>query len=296
MGRDQGAPEALAARAALLMQPLLCTVKGKHWRFSQCRGRKQPGGSPGIGVKPAALPARWDQPWWQRAARGPAASEGIAPGRVQGPHYGVATACSPGGQHRGCHQWGSHPARRCIFLLWLVLPGEGAFPALPWSDSVIQCQRHAAPVVRPRSWESLGSASWRVWAPVAGGCPGRQQAWWVTQLTGTWTFEEVRLPVSEHPGVSSVPWPCLLIPGISAGVSSGAPLRDLCSSPSSPLWFLAGAEQLGCAAGVLAGKAQPSRPLHKAALFRTNPPRIGLHFCQVIHQHVNGKGWSPLNQ
>lgn len=118
----------------------------------------------------------------------------------------------------------------------------------------------------------------------------------MTQLMGALAYGEVRLLVSEHLGVSSIPRPCLLVPGISAGLSSGAPLHDPCGSPSSPLRFLAGAEQLGCTAGVLAGKAQCSRPLHKAALFRTNPPRIGLHFCQVIHQHVNGKGWSPLNQ
>ena len=101
------------------------------------------------------------------------------------------------------------------------------------------------------------------------------------------------MPASEYLGPSSIPQPCLLIPGLSAGLSSGALLHNPCSLPSSLLWFLAGTEQLGCAAGVLAGKAQRSHPLHKAALFRTNPPRIGLHFCQVIHQHVNGKGWSP---
>lgn len=45
--------------------------------------------------------------------------------------------------------------------------------------------------------------------------------------------------------------------------------------------------------GVLAGKVQSSTSFHKATLFSANPPRIGVHFFQVIQQHVNGKGLSP---
>lgn len=44
----------------------------------------------------------------------------------------------------------------------------------------------------------------------------------MTRLTGTVAFGEVRVLVCEQPGVSSVPQPCLPIPGISAGLSSGA--------------------------------------------------------------------------
>lgn len=40
----------------------------------------------------------------------------------------------------------------------------------------------------------------------------------------------------------------------------------------------------------LAEKLLSSSLLHKATLFSANPPRSGMHFFQMIQQHVNGKG------
>lgn len=163
----------------------------------------------------------------------------------------------------------------------LILPEEGAFPAFPWSDLVSQCLQCAVPALCPRGQRALAHPHRGSGLP---GCwlPSRQQEWWVTKPMGELAFGEVWPLVLGHTGVSCVPCPAS---------SSQALLR----APSAALVPGGrGAAWLHC--GVLAGKAQHSRPLHKAALFRTNPPRIGLHFCQVIHQHVNGKGWSPLNQ
>lgn len=43
-------------------------------------------------------------------------------------------------------------------------------------------------------------------------------------------------------------------------------------------------------ARVLGGEIAKQQFLHKAALFSANPPRSGMHFFQMIQQHVNGKG------
>lgn len=211
------------------------------------------------------------------------------PGRVCPRGLPGGHSWQPWGPAQGLSPLGLPPcqegvAPQCIFLPWFVLPGEGAFPALPWADLVAPCWRRCAALVGSR--EGLGSASHGVWAPVAGAWPGQRQEGRVVQRGGRW-----RLRRSKCWSVSTQGF---LRP--SASWSRGSPPCRPPGSPSRPRRVLAGAEQLGCAAGVLAGKAQRGRPLHKAALFRTNPPRIGLHFCQVIHQHVNGKGWSPLNQ
>lgn len=267
--------------------------------MSTGRGRKSPAGSPGTVLKPPALPGRWNRPWWQRAARGPAASQGSAPKGVRGPYYGVPTLAALGAG-MGAVTGGAPtlPGQGCpvVHLLAAACPAWGrcissiALVYLSYPELMACC---ACPAPRepgePRLsfTEGSGSSSWWLSKPVAGAVGDTAD-----RVIGIWGGPTAGPRAPEH----SVPQPCLLDPAISAGVSSGAPLRHPCRSPSSPRRFLAGAEQLGCAVGVLAGKAQRSHPLHKAALFRTNPPRIGLHFCQVIHQHVNGKGWSPLNQ
>lgn len=71
-----------------------------------------------------------------------------------------------------------------------------------------------------------------------------------------------------------------------------------CPAPSSgcpccglQAWGLRGRAWL--LLGVLAEKVQNSSSFHKAALFSANPPRVGMHFFQVIQQHVNGNGLSP---
>jgi len=99
------APQALAASAALLVRWLLREVQGERWRLSLRRGRERPAGSPGLRAKPPALLGQWD---WSQGAEGHEGTRCLA--GVWGPRYGVAVACSPGDQHGGSHQWGSHPA------------------------------------------------------------------------------------------------------------------------------------------------------------------------------------------
>lgn len=156
-------------------------VKGKRWHFSQCRGRKRPAGNLGTGVNFPALLGRWDQSWWQRAGRGPAASQRSAPGGLQGPHYGVAVACSPWGQHRDCHWWGSHPAGRgahpVVHLLAMACPAWGrsissiALVGLGCPVLVACCACHAPQEpAEPRLsfTEGLGSRGWWLSRSVAG--------------------------------------------------------------------------------------------------------------------------------
>lgn len=171
------------------------------------------------------------------------------------------------------------PCQGTLWFFLLGLPGEGAFPA--WSDLVSQCQLCAVPAMCPTSQRALahphrGSGLPGCWLPrsaagVLGDKANGGTGIWAGVTGGSWA-----------PRGCSIPRPASLS-------------QTLLRAPSAALVPGGrGAAWLRC--GVLAGKAQRSRPLHKAALFRTNPPRIGLHFCQVIHQHVNGKGWSPLNQ
>lgn len=213
------------------------------------------------GTKGTCLPCRVSVPEGSRV---------FPMGRPQWQPWGPAQEMSPVGVPL-C----SHGAHSC--LAWgrsSFLPGEGAFPAFLWSDLVSQCQLCAVPAVCPRSQRALahlhrgsGLVVPRSGAGVVGGKANGGIGIW----GGPWA-----------PRSSSIPRPAS-----SSQALLGAPSAALVPGGRGAAW-------LRC--GVLAGKAQRIRPLHKAALFRTNPPRIGLHFCQVIHQHVNGKGWSPLNQ
>lgn len=123
------------------------------------------------------------------------------------------------GDPQRCHQWGSHSARgpsapKRTFLL--VLPGEGAFPAFPWSDLVSQCPQCAVPAMCPRSQRALahprrGSGLPGCWLPrLAAGVVGDRAngdiGIWGGLTAGSWA----------HRGFLH-PLPSLLIPGSPQG-------------------------------------------------------------------------------
>lgn len=93
--------------------------------------------------------------------------------------------------------------------------------------------------------------------------------------------------------------------GLQPGSPSGTPMCPLPWSglpspaprpppPPRPLWLLAGSGAWLRGWGLGGESAEPGPSTKPHCSERSCRDR--LHFCQVIHQHVNGKGWNPLNQ
>lgn len=138
----------------------------------------------------------------------------------------------------------------------LGLPGEGAFPAFPWSDLVSQCQQCAVPAVCPRSQRALahphrgsGLPGWCLPRLAAGVVGDKGSGHWHLGRSHYWFLGTQGFP----PSLAQPPHPRL---------SSGLPVLP---------WFLAGVEQLGCSAGSWRGK-------HSAVVPSTKP-----HCSEQIH-------------
>ena len=130
--------------AALVMHQLLCGVKRRTLAFLPVQRQEEASRQPRRGGE-LSCPARVVGPTPMAEGRERTCCLArVCPQRAPGSSLQGGHGLQPRGPAQGLSLVG---LPQCIFLPQLVLPGEGAFPALSWSDSVVQCWWCAVPAV-----------------------------------------------------------------------------------------------------------------------------------------------------